>query len=289
MQEWTDDQLCDTCRQIDFEALLKSPARGPWSKGDSPPYVTMTYSEGCKLCQLLLANHGRWPPGRVVLGQTVFILRTVSYFAAWERWGYAKLAEMYGESVTGCDSCILVVNPIDWDYWGEGLAAHRIFCRSRLEPGDGLFEPRAINRRCDYSIARAWLQNCIDFHNCDRDNVPSLIPGMRLIDCHDLNVVAATSSSRWIALSYVWGPQSQPDKANVADSPYLKSAMTDLTQLPKTVRDAVIVTKELGYQYIWVDEFCIDQKDETHRLDQIQKMDRICKPTHTHKISKCAC
>jgi len=285
MQEWTDDQLCDTCHQIDLEALLESLSRGLWSEGDSPPYVTMTYSEGCKLCQLLLHDDREpcvWEPS--------WELRAVSHFnsATPTDWGYNKLARTYDGSVTGSDSYNLVAVPKGRNFWLPDTSTG-IFCSSREEPREGLFQPRAISRGCDYSIARSWLKNCIDFHGCDGDNVSSLIPGMRLIDCHDLNVVAATSSSRWIALSYVWGPQSQPDKADVAGSSYLKSTMTDLTRFPKTVQDAIIVTKELGYQYLWVDEFCIDQKDETHRLDQIQKMDRICRSAHTQKISKCAC
>jgi hypothetical protein len=45
--------------------------------------------------------------------------------------------------------------------------------------------------------------------------------------------------------------------------------------VPGTVRDTISVTLQLGYRYLWVDEFCIDQKDDDHRSDQIKKMDQI--------------
>jgi hypothetical protein len=45
--------------------------------------------------------------------------------------------------------------------------------------------------------------------------------------------------------------------------------------IPTTIGDAIIVTLELGYRYLWVDEYCIDQSDHNHRNDQIMKMDRI--------------
>lgn len=45
--------------------------------------------------------------------------------------------------------------------------------------------------------------------------------------------------------------------------------------LPKTVEDAITVTKSLDYRYLWVDELCIDQLDPVHRASQIGQMDQI--------------
>jgi hypothetical protein len=42
-----------------------------------------------------------------------------------------------------------------------------------------------------------------------------------------------------------------------------------------TVQDAITVTKQLDYRYLWVDEYCIDQCDETHTHHQINRMDQI--------------
>jgi hypothetical protein len=45
--------------------------------------------------------------------------------------------------------------------------------------------------------------------------------------------------------------------------------------MPGTIKDAISVTLQLEYRYLWVDEYCIDQNDNDHRNDQIKKMDQI--------------
>lgn len=35
------------------------------------------------------------------------------------------------------------------------------------------------------------------------------------------------------------------------------------------------VALELGYRYLWVDEYCVDQVSEKHKAEQISKVDRI--------------
>ena len=45
-----------------------------------------------------------------------------------------------------------------------------------------------------------------------------------------------------------------------------------LKEFPSTIRDAIIVTRALGQQYLWVDALCILQYDESD-LDQTSKLD----------------
>lgn len=97
---------------------------------------------------------------------------------------------------------------------------------------------------------------------------------MHLIDCNAMMVVQATDSVRWIALSYVWGEEEtalETDTDTDIDTPGLTLPII----IPQTVRDAITVTKRLGYQFLWVDEWCIDSRDQSHQMDQIGKMDEI--------------
>jgi hypothetical protein len=67
----------------------------------------------------------------------------------------------------------------------------------------------------------------------------------------------------------VWGDRSQYP-------PITRSKTSQLPDmLPKTVSDVILVTKELGYRYLWVDELCIDQEDPIHCNAQIAIMDQI--------------
>ena len=49
--------------------------------------------------------------------------------------------------------------------------------------------------------------------------------------------------------------------------------------LPRLISDAILVTKSLGFRYLWVDRYCIPQgkteEDKIEKLTQIQAMDAI--------------
>ncbi|KAH3972182.1 hypothetical protein HBI18_113720 [Parastagonospora nodorum] len=69
----------------------------------------------------------------------------------------------------------------------------------------------------------------------------------------------------YVCLSYVWG------NSCVAEHHSKKVPAV----LPKTIEDAMYVTLQLGISYLWVDRYCIDQKNaaEKHRL--ITNMDAV--------------
>ena len=82
---------------------------------------------------------------------------------------------------------------------------------------------------------------------------------------------------KYIALSHCWG-QDPPTKNN----PQFCTTDNNITarlegfsfpKLPKTFRDAVQVTRELGIQYLWIDSLCIiqwNQKDWEHEAARME-------------------
>ncbi|RYN63414.1 hypothetical protein AA0118_g4836 [Alternaria tenuissima] len=84
-----------------------------------------------------------------------------------------------------------------------------------------------------------------------------------VIDCTTETVVHAPEDTtfHYVALSYVWGGT--------------KSSGKDQDEFPATIRDAITVTIQLGYRYLWVDQYCINQLAEGHKQAQIQLMGRI--------------
>jgi hypothetical protein len=48
-----------------------------------------------------------------------------------------------------------------------------------------------------------------------------------------------------------------------------------LQYLPRSIQDAVAVTKGIGLRYLWVDRFCIDQRNPDEKHHQIQNMDTV--------------
>lgn len=117
----------------------------------------------------------------------------------------------------------------------------------------------------NYKFLAAQIKACID--TCESTSSPtsSAMP-KNLIDCTTLRVRPAQKDMEYIALSYVWGidaPEAEVDQQG------------KLRELPQTIADAVTVTLSLGKQYLWVDRYCIDQKDQKAKIDQINNMGNI--------------
>jgi Heterokaryon incompatibility protein (HET) len=61
----------------------------------------------------------------------------------------------------------------------------------------------------------------------------------------------------YLRLSYCWGNTTMASTTSKTLSDYKKSI--PITALAKTIRDSLIITKKLGYRYIWIDSLCIVQ------------------------------
>ncbi|GJN68897.1 hypothetical protein PLICBS_002942 [Purpureocillium lilacinum] len=128
---------------------------------------------------------------------------------------------------------------------------------------------------------REWLDTCNGQHHnhCSGDR-PSDVPTWRpvyLIDTVERCLVRAKPTDRYTALSYVWGVATRRDgPGGVAQ---LLSSNADALQLgladadiPKTILDAIWLSKKLGIRHLWVDRLCITQDDEADKADHIEHM-----------------
>jgi hypothetical protein len=93
---------------------------------------------------------------------------------------------------------------------------------------------------------------------------------LRVIDCKTRRVIVAPPDCSYAALSYVWGA-TDPE-------PMKESKIVDTANLdgcPKIVSDGIEATLKIGFQYLWVDRYCIDQNDSLDKHNQIRQMDII--------------
>lgn len=81
-----------------------------------------------------------------------------------------------------------------------------------------------------------------------------------------------------LTLSYVWGIDSSPlvsTTANV-DELYIPYSLAESPplgkRLPQTIQDAMKVSRELEYRYLWADRLCIIQGDEVNKSENIAAM-----------------
>jgi hypothetical protein len=92
---------------------------------------------------------------------------------------------------------------------------------------------------------------------------------LKLWDCERSKLVEAAEDAPYVALSYVWGKLQGPSEQN-------QEKPGSELEMPRTIQDAILVTQELGFRYLWFDKYCINQ-DDSGKHEQIQQMDKIYK------------
>ncbi|KAI2615698.1 heterokaryon incompatibility protein-domain-containing protein [Hypoxylon sp. NC1633] len=78
----------------------------------------------------------------------------------------------------------------------------------------------------------------------------------------------------YLALSYCWGQYSQNVILLKENIDQLKAGI-QIASLDQTIRDAIAITRTLGYKYLWVDALCIVQDDDTFKSTEIARMGQI--------------
>ncbi|KAF2825081.1 HET-domain-containing protein [Ophiobolus disseminans] len=114
-------------------------------------------------------------------------------------------------------------------------------------------------------IIQKMIANCKSDHGvvCTPQS-STVLRNLNVIDLEQRRVISAPSGCEYVALSYVWG--------NQACEALQSGSLSALTVLPKTVHDSCVLAQKLGYKYLWVDRYCIDQENAEKKLDQISQM-----------------
>jgi hypothetical protein len=119
----------------------------------------------------------------------------------------------------------------------------------------------------DWDRIRDWIGTCsTDPQHSVCRTLNLTLDGFRVIDCLSRAVVPLPSMAKYAALSYVWGPN------NVAEPLLDGCRLPDVT--PMAIEDSMYCATQLGFRYLWVDRYCIDQASPSKHL-QIHNMDLI--------------
>lgn len=124
--------------------------------------------------------------------------------------------------------------------------------------------PNSASQTCR-DIAVTWYNRCQQDHEeCRPKN--RLPNPTRLIDVIShpnpfLELHPEQPNCTWAALSYCWGGDSD-FVLNETTAPNLVSGHP-LESFPATLRDAIVVTRDLGIRYLWIDALYIFQDSET--------------------------
>ncbi|KAH7230880.1 heterokaryon incompatibility protein-domain-containing protein [Fusarium tricinctum] len=139
--------------------------------------------------------------------------------------------------------------------------------------------------------SRQWVmsrvQACETSHNNCQSEGSGFTPSrlLRLVKCPDGSLCVRLQdmpkggyllkADRYTALSYCWGGD-QELQLNAKTKVTLVNGIS-VSSLPRTIRDAVLVTQNLRLQFIWVDCLCIHQDNPQDIALQITQMPEIYK------------
>ncbi|KAK4207810.1 heterokaryon incompatibility protein-domain-containing protein, partial [Rhypophila decipiens] len=142
--------------------------------------------------------------------------------------------------------------------------------------GRGLFGP--VTSRQILLQVRERLVHC--FHNhpqCHAQGRSNVRP-TRFLDVNpstspeNVKLTHLDTDNRrpYVTLSYVWG-RDQQTKTTMATKARHESAIL-ITTLPRTIQDAILFTRLMGADLLWVDSLCIVQDDPDEVAREIAKM-----------------
>jgi hypothetical protein len=128
-------------------------------------------------------------------------------------------------------------------------------------------------------IAKNWVIDCLQNHEQCRStskittgHEATILPTrvIRILDDDNLRLVSGALPAKYTILSYCWGgPQQFITTTDVVES---RRAGFKTQQLPKTLQDAVTLTKSLGLEYLWIDAVCILQDSPDDMDIELPKM-----------------
>lgn len=135
-----------------------------------------------------------------------------------------------------------------------------------------------VNSAEAYSQVFQWLATCKEHIDCGgvslSANLPSRVIEVAPADSLGVPRLRSTTGlkSSYLALSYCWGSK----QSYILTKNSIEGLMSGLNVefLPRTILDAIEVTKTLGFEYLWVDALCImqDSAEAAERHDMSQEL-----------------
>ncbi|KAK1520283.1 heterokaryon incompatibility protein [Colletotrichum costaricense] len=111
------------------------------------------------------------------------------------------------------------------------------------------------------SLVKDWVRECEDHHQSCH-SAPATLP-TRVVDVgvegvgEPRLVVTSGEVGRYMTLSHCWGLHPVIRTTSETINGHIKSL--PMSKLPPTFRDAVLITRSLGVQYLWIESLCIVQ------------------------------
>ncbi|KAL2061972.1 hypothetical protein VTL71DRAFT_7350 [Oculimacula yallundae] len=271
--------LCDRCASLDLPKIFqKHIERQCGNFIIDLGHVDDLLASTCALCRLF----GSVAPSDVAKygAQITYHLRAIS-----ARLLQKDHYEPYLEGMDLADTTLLAVfcggreqgdmiSSKDWFY----LPERDFLCPVQIGREEPHFGVRVLTESFDVDFVKKCMSHCRRYHRSDAacnalyEPVYISMQHFWLIDCTKRIVVKAVPGSPYAALSYVWGA---PKHAPPGGSGEALRWPPKLESLPQTIDDCIKATLLVGFRYLWIDRYCINQSDSEQVQDQVCQMDII--------------
>lgn len=148
--------------------------------------------------------------------------------------------------------------------------------------------------KSQYALIGSWLDicdkhepKCTEVYEPDRFEILRNQTWFGVIDVVQMRLCRLPESrgpgkELYVALSYVWGPIPDPDHRTLRENVNQRTYPGGIEErrLPKTIRQAIQLTRDLGLRYIWVDSLCIVQDSYSSFKLNAEQMDLIYRNAH---------
>jgi hypothetical protein len=243
------EDLCSTCRSVDWSSVLRSSSSPPVRK---VLQVNLLNPSACRFCNFLVQSLGTYP--RLAEHDLLAV----------------KIDPKLTPYSCTADAFVLGLVP-KWDFGFRSILAFK---------SEVIFEVceqvnhtlRPIQPLVDLTLFKFWLDHCAESHTHRCRPSGSQADDLHVIDCTSRQIIAHPISTAYITLSYVWGQTAEQHSEVLSATSVDQRCLPP--QIPRTVEDALQVTLQLGYQYLWVDKYCLDHNSGNFHT-QLKQMNRV--------------
>lgn len=169
---------------------------------------------------------------------------------------------------------------------GDGTRAHPPLRHPSIERRTARVIPKDGTASAVFDVANAWLTECVKDHAQCRERpmgataedeigpLPTRVldvdPGLGdRVRLH----ISDGKKAPYVALSHCWGGNI-PNKTIRSTLDKLQHGIS-IASLPLNFQDAILITRKLNIQYIWIDALCIVQDDAADWAREADLMDEV--------------
>lgn len=134
------------------------------------------------------------------------------------------------------------------------------------------------------AVSHPWaferFRCCIDGHDCGDSqtaDLPTRLLDLDTPDPNQIKLVLTTNISpcvQYAALSYCWGKNNSNTLKTTPSNLQQHLKAIRFSDLPRTLREAIWVARDLGIRYLWIDALCILQREGNNMSDSKEAVNK---------------